>query len=303
MSWIRLPLSIGLRLSARPLMALGHDPVQLRRVFEMSSRAVQPPLGSRFTSQTIGGVPGLWVRRGDAQTEDSTALLYFHGGGYFMGSPRTHRAMLAHLAGHSGLPVFLPEYRLAPEHLFPAAFEDAVAVYTALSATHRVVLGGDSAGGGLMLALLAEICRSGLPQPLRSFAFAPFTDFTLTGASHRDCARTEVFLPPSRVPELVAEYLNGADPTDPRVSPLFADFTGAAPVHLFASTSEILRDDTVRLVDRLKTQGVTVEATIEHGLPHVWPLLHSVLPEARETLAALGAELRAIPRAAGSQAQ
>ncbi|NHX27833.1 alpha/beta hydrolase, partial [Escherichia coli] len=202
--------------------------------------------------------PVTWAQGPGAMSD--AVILYFHGGGYVMGSARTHRAMLATLSEMAGVPACLPDYRLGPEHPFPAAFDDAVAAYRGLLARgfrgDQIILGGDSAGGGLALALLAEICRAGMPQPLMSFAFSPLTDLTMTSASLRDNARREVMLPPERMAELPRDYLNGADPRDPRVSPLYGRFDGAGPVYLTSSTHEILLDDSRNMAARLQEQGV-----------------------------------------------
>ena len=143
-------------------------------------------------------------------------LLYFHGGGYVFGSPKTHRAMLARLAGLTGMRACLPTYGLAPERPFPAAIEDARTAYTGLLASgvsaDQIVIGGDSAGGGLVLALLGDICARGLAKPAAVFAFSPLTDLTFSGDSFRTNANSDVVLPASRAQEMVGMYLQGADP-------------------------------------------------------------------------------------------
>lgn len=274
----------------KPRLAREQDIGKLRRRFEQQARWVFfGPRGARYAPGEQGGVPVLDVSVGDGAGE--TVLLYLHGGAYVMGSPNTHKTMVAKLCAMSGCRAVLPDYRKAPEHPFPAAVEDAVAVYRALldegQVASSIIIGGDSAGGGLALALLGEICRLGLDLPGGLFALSPLTDVTFSGASIAGNADVDALLPASRVKDLQSLYLQEADPRDPRCSPLFADFTRAAgvcPVWLTVGDTEILRDDSVRMAERLEAQGVNVSFTIERDLPHVWPMFHNTLPEAGRSL-------------------
>jgi acetyl esterase/lipase len=219
-------------------------------------------------------------------------ILYFHGGGYVMGHPRTHAALARYLTRKTGLQTCLPEYRLAPEHPFPAAFEDALGVWQALLARgyapDQIILGGDSAGGGLALALLGHLCASDQPRPACVFAFSPFTDFSLSGESISQNAASEVLLPPERLTQLRDRVLAGADARDPRISPLFGSFKGAPPVLVQVARSEILLDDSRRMAEVLRRDGVDVTLQEWGNLPHVWQFFHGWLPEARKALADLG---------------
>lgn len=291
MSWRRAALNHWLRRVERPKLARG-TPDRLRRNLELNARLFfHPPLGSRIAPVETGDVPGLSVTGPGA--DGAARILYLHGGGYVFGSPRTHSAMLAHLSKRCGLPAILPDYRMAPKHAFPAAFDDAFAAYRAL-ADHPggVVIGGDSAGGGLALALLAQILRQDLPKPLGVFAFSPLTDMTFSGASFTSNAARDAVLPAERASELARMYLGDSDPRDPRASPLYADFTGAPPVWLTAGDTEILLDDTTRMAAHLKRQGVVVTEIIEHDLPHVWPFFHGFIPQAGTTLDKLAGWIR-----------
>ncbi|TNF21747.1 MAG: alpha/beta hydrolase [Rhodobacteraceae bacterium] len=299
MSLIARLLTAYLRLVEKRRLARAQDPGELRRAFARNARLFfHPPRGTRFRETIVAGLPATEVNAAGT----GPLILYLHGGGYIFGAPRTHRALLACLSAQTGCPALLPDYRKAPEHGFPAALDDAMAVYRQVM--HRpggVILGGDSAGGGLALALLAEVLRQGLPQPLGLFAFSPLTDMTCSGASLRDNAERDALLPAGRTGEIAGMYLQGADPRDPRASPLFAGFTGASPIWLTASDCEILRDDTCRMAARLRDQGVAVSERIEPGLPHVWPLFHNLLPEARRTLRLLAAWISSLsPRSADS---
>lgn len=289
-------LTEGLRRIEKPWLARVDRPEDLRRSLDVKGQWLFPgPRGVAGRWITCGGVRALRLdppRRALAAT-----LLYLHGGGYVFGSPRSHRTMVARIVRAAGLPAILPDYRLAPEHPFPAAPDDALATYAALAAEGPVILGGDSAGGGLALALLGDILARDLPRPLGLFAFSPLTDLTFSGASFRDNAAAEALLPADRADELAQMYLQGADPADPRASPLFADLTGAPPVWLSVGTTEILRDDTLRLAHRLEAP---VTLRLAPGLPHVWPFFQPWLPEARATLADVAAWITSLSPRSGS---
>lgn len=290
MSWVRPVLNLGLRLTEKRHLARESDPARLRARFEARVRRMfPPPPGVTLVEQPADGArsPGL-LRVVPQGAERAPVLLYFHGGGYVFGSPRSHAHMVARLAQMAGIRAVLPWYRLAPEHPYPAAPEDASAAWDALIAAGiapgRILLGGDSAGGGLALALLAGLCAENAPMPAGLVAFSPLTDLTFSGPSYRRNARAEALLPATRDRELVEMYLRGADPARPDASPLFARFPGAPPVFLTASDIEILLDDTRRMAAALDAQGVETCTEIPHGLPHVWPFFWRYLPEGRATL-------------------
>ena len=277
-------------------------PAQLRRGFETKSRLfAHMPRGSEVKTLTLtdgtARVPSLCITAPGADARHT--LLYFHGGAYVFGSPNTHRGMLGQLSRLSGAQAILPDYRMAPEHPFPAALEDALIAWRVLLdsgiAPERMVMGGDSAGGGLVLALLGELIRTGAPLPAGVFAFSPLTDLTFSGDSYRHNDDREVMLPGERATELAALFLAGHDPEDARASPLFADFTGAPPVYLTVGDTEILLDDTRRIAARMRAQGVDVSEEIGRDLPHVWPMMHIVLPEARATLREVAGWIRRRP--------
>ena len=280
-------VNLVLRAAVRPLLARTRSPVAARRELELACRIFLH--GPRHSEREVdlGGVPTLEVR--PKRVTGDGAILYLHGGGYVAGSPRTHRAMAARLADLTGRRVLLPDYRLAPEHPFPAAFEDAVRAARALKGT-SFVIGGDSAGGGLALSVRAALDPEEAPRGV--FAFSPWTDLTLTGASLRDNAARDCLLPADRAGELVGLVLAHADPADPRVSPLFAR-AGGTPVLLQVSESEILRDDTLRLADRLHEAGTDVVVETWPDAPHVWQMLDGWVPEAREALRHVAAFIEA----------
>lgn len=285
MSWRRALINGALRLSEKPYLARVEEPDAIRARFLRRSRLFFPP---------PRGVPvvasGSGLRVGGAAA-DAPVILYFHGGAYVFGAPETHRGLAGRLSQLTGASVELPRYRLAPENPFPAALDDARAAYRGLLAQgvapSRIVLGGDSAGGGLALALLGALGAEAQPRPAGCFAFSPLTDFSFSGPSLDDNAARDVMLPAHRARDMAEMYLQGADPQDPRASPLRAGFTGAGPVWLTVGDTEIMLDDTRRMAAQLRAQGVAVTETIAEDLPHVWPFFWRFLPEADATLRSL----------------
>lgn len=295
MSLLRRVLNGYLRRTERPLLERQTDPARLRASFERKARLLfRPPFGARRKPVTLADRPALEVSCGP---HDDCALLYFHGGAYVFGSPSSHWAMIARLCKYAQIRAFLPDYRKAPESLHPAALEDARAAYLELPAQgvdpHRTLFGGDSAGGGLALALLADLIARGHPLPAGCFAFSPLTDLSFSGASVVANADRDVVLPVSRVADMAEMFMGTQDRRDPQASPLFAQFEGAPPVWIVASDTEILRDDSRRMVAHLRAAGVAVAYTEEHDLPHVWPILQTLFPPARSTLRDLAGWIRA----------
>lgn len=294
MNLLRSGLNAYLKLTERRFLETVQEPAKIRASLERNARLFfHPPRGARKKALTLGGRPALEVSCGPL---DGTILLYFHGGAYVFGSPQTHWAMLARLCSYGGFSAVLPDYRKAPETPHPGALEDAVSSYLALMSSgarpERVVLGGDSAGGGLALALLAELIARGHPLPGGCFAFSPLTDLTFSGASVRENAQSDVVLPASRVREMAEVFLAGQEPRDPRASPLFAKFDDAPAVWITAGDTEILRDDSRRMVEHLRDAGVSVSYAEVRDWPHVWPIFQSVLPQARTTLRDLAAWIK-----------
>jgi len=227
----------------------------------------------------------------------STIVLYLHGGGYLFGSPKTHRQVLIAMAKAFQAPVYGLDYRLAPEHPFPAAVEDAAKAYEWLLARYpeaSIVLAGDSAGAGLAIATAVGVRDSGCKPPKAIVGFSPYSDLAVTGASVEANAKSCAMFTPRGIREAAAMYLAGANARDPRASPLYADLAGLPPMLLFASRHEILRDDTLRLAERASAAGVKVRLIVRDRLPHVWPVFVTLLPEARDAFATVTAFAREI---------
>ncbi len=245
----------------------------------------QPPAGV-FCDVVDGAVKGEWHRAENA--EPGRTVLYLHGGGYVFGSPKSHRAFTYALAKTAQAEVFSLDYRMAPEHPFPAAVDDAVAAYEWLLGTGcdpaKIVIGGDSAGGGLALALLLSIKARGLPNPAGGLLLSPWTDLATTGVSLDENEKSDAMFKKVYIVEGAKRYLAAADPKAPLASPLYADLTGLPPMLIFVSDSEVLRDDSTRLQESLTAAGVQSKLVIEKGLIHVWPIFPGRFPEAMQSI-------------------
>ncbi len=263
----------------RPILRRTKEPSAARRDLEMSCRFFLRSAPHQMHEVALGGVQALELTP-PGQTSEGT-IFYLHGGGYVAGSMRTHRPMMARFAALVRRKVYLPDYRLAPEYPAPAAFDDALAAWRAIPGDGPVILGGDSAGGGLALAVLARLLADKDPRIAGTFVFSPWTDLALTGPSLDQNAGSDVLLPVERIRELVGMVLGETDPRDPRISPLYAEFSGAPPVYIQASETEILRDDARRMVRLLQAQGVESRIDTWPDAPHVWQMLDGWLPEAR----------------------
>lgn len=267
----------------------------LRRALDVQSRLFfYPPRRTHQNWAEYGGIPCLTMT--PPKVSPDRILFYIHGGGFVFGSPDTHSAMAANLAQRIGAIAVLPRYRRAPEAPFPAAPQDVRAAWDGLMAQGvdptQVVIGGDSAGGTLTFGLIADLCRERAALPGAVFAFSPLTDLTFSGDSFVGNAAADVILPADRAAELTQLYLKGHAADDPAVSPLLAEYTRAPPVWMTVGDTEILLDDARRMVVKLGAQSVPVELVIAQDLPHVWPLMHNILPEARQTLDALALWIR-----------
>lgn len=259
----------------------GRNVAHIRAAF---ATPVFPQPGGRYRSETIASVPGLWTEPAGAAL---ATVLFLHGGGYVGCSPKTHRPITCAYA-RRGFRVFAPDYRLAPEHRFPAAVDDALAVYRALLAAdvnaRRLIISGDSAGGGLTLATLVAARRDGLPVPACGVLLSPWADLALTGDSIRANAGSEPMLTADALSVMASLYLGAADARDPLASPLYADLTGLPPLAIHASDIEVLRDDATRLAERARAAGVEVALTLWPGQAHDWAMFQLLLPEARQTM-------------------
>ncbi|NEB80833.1 alpha/beta hydrolase [Streptomyces sp. SID14478] len=260
-------------------------PAQLRT--EFATAMTRPAPDGVVTRRTVlGGRPALDLE--PAGAADRGRLLYFHGGGYVIGSPDTHTGLVGELAGRAGLRATSVDYRLAPEHVFPAAVDDGLAAYRDLLATgvdpREVVVAGDSAGGGLSVATLLAVREAGLPQPAAAVLFSPWVDLTLSGPSMRTKEEADPIFTEADVRAYADLYVGAGVRSHPLASPVFADLSGLPPLLVQVGANEVLLDDSVGLAGRAGAADVEVTLEIGPGLPHVYQSEHGRLDEADAAL-------------------
>ena len=287
------------------LARAGADVSRMRKL--MTPPPFRVPRGVTVTPAHVGGIAGEWV---EPTGGGRHTLLYLHGGGYFACSAETHRPITAGFA-QQGFRVFAPDYRLAPEHPFPAAVDDAVAVYRGLiehglieqgliGSRHlprQIVVAGDSAGGGLALALLVASRDRGDPLPAAAALFSPWTDLAATGDSIRLNDRRCAMFVGAQIGPGARRYLGGEDPRSPLASPLYADLSDFPPLLIHVGRDEVLLDDSRRLAERARAAGVAVDLKIWPVVPHAWQIIYPAVPEARQSISEASAFLNAAVRA------
>ncbi len=255
---------------------------QIRKT--MAGISPKVPADVAVADARVGGVAGEWVRRKDGTA--APTLLYFHGGGYFVGSPLSHRPITIAYA-RLGFDVFVPDYRLAPEHPFPAAVEDGVSAFRGLVAAgtpaETMFVAGDSAGGGLALAMMLSLREAGEPLPAAAVLFSPWTDLAVTGDSVRTNEKRCAMFTADGIVRGTAVYLGGADPRTPLASPLYADLHGLPRLLIHAGSFETLRDDSTRLAERAAEAAVPCRIRLWPVVPHVWQIF-TFLPETRASM-------------------
>jgi len=291
-------LSWALRRWIKPRSLRDPDVIESRALTGRVPFGAKLPPGWRVRADHAATPPGEWI---EPLATDHAArkrvILYFHGGAYVAMSARTHRAITSRLASWSDASLFAVDYRLAPEHPFPAALDDAVAAYRALIAAgtpaSNIAAAGDSAGGGLALALLLALRDAGELPPAAGVLFSPWTDLACTGESivANDAADALSF--GAWVGAQAQYYLGDTPATHPLASPLYADLTGLPPLLIQVSDSEVLLDDSRRLAEKATQAGVATTLQIWPGVPHGWQMFAPFLPEGRAALRDASAFMRA----------
>ncbi|MBM4441228.1 MAG: alpha/beta hydrolase [Candidatus Rokubacteria bacterium] len=265
-----------------------------RAQYDKAEQAFPVPGDVRVERVHAGGVPSEWLApQGE---HPNVAILYLHGGGYVIGSARSHRHLAAAVGAAADAAVLLPEYRLAPEHPFPAALEDAVAAYRWLLeknvAPARLVIAGDSAGGGLTIATLVAVREAGLPLPAAAVGISPWTDLSFSLPSHATRAAVDPIVTREGVGKMAVAYLAGRDPKTPLASPLFADLRGLPPLLIQVGDDEVLLDDAVQLAERARQVGVDVTLEVAPTMVHVWHWFFPILDEGQQAIDRIGAFVR-----------
>ena len=261
-----------------------------RRSFEQMVDGFTIDVAARYNRMNAGGVTAEWVTAESAS--DSRVVLYLHGGGYIIGSPRTHRPLMAELSQASKGRVLGLDYRLAPEHPFPAPVEDSVAAYRWLLNEGydpaRIAVAGDSAGGGLAVAMMVQARYLGLPVPGAAVCISPWVDMEGLGESMESRAAADPMVGKENLMVSAKTYLGGSDPRAPLAAPLYADLRGLPPMLIQVGDAEVLLDDSTRLAGIAREAGVEVEMDVWDDMIHVWHLFAPILPEGKQAISQAG---------------
>ncbi|WP_315710391.1 alpha/beta hydrolase [Brenneria uluponensis] len=270
--------------------------ISARGPFDAIMARVAPAEGVSYRPDVIGGISGWWCLPTDARPRQ--AILHLHGGWFNWGSAEAFRHLVGHIARRAGAEAFVPDYRLAPEHPFPAAIDDALACYYGLlgRGANSIALTGDSAGGNLALALLSLAtaqASADRPAPVGTVVLSPVTDLTLGGKSWETRAAADPYFTLGQARQLVRSYIGSRDPVDPLISPLYGTLSGLPPIRVHAGDAEVLLDDSLRYVERAIDAGVDATADVWRGMPHGFLAGVGRLTAADQALDAIGTFLSA----------
>jgi len=268
--------------------------IEARGQYDALTESVLPRDDVTFEADALGGVSGIWVHPTNSRPEE--AIIHLHGGWFNLGSAKAYRHLVGHIAARAEARAFIPDYRLAPEHPFPAATDDALACYRGLaeSGIRRIALTGDSAGGNLALVLASRVTGEAGPTDATLVGIAllsPVTDLTLSGATYDTRADAEFFFTRAQIAELVHSYLGSADAKQPPASPLFSQLAGMPPVRIHVGDDEVLLDDSLRYAERAVAAGVDARVDVWMGMPHGFPANVGKLKAAALAVDAVGAFL------------
>ncbi len=261
---------------------------EMRRDWDAAFAVCTTPVSCERVSD--GGVDGEWIT--PAAPAKDKAVLYFHGGGFRLGSVSSHRDLIARIADASGCCVLAINYRLAPEHRFPASLEDALAAYNYMLdrglKPQDIAFAGDSAGGNLVLATMLALRDHGLPLPVAGVLMSPWTDLAATGMSYTSRAEADPIHQRPMILALAKSYLGEqGDPRDPLASPLYADLRGLPPLLIQVGDRETVLDDSIGFADKAQSAGVDVELQVWDGMIHVFQMFGAELSEAHQAIASI----------------
>lgn len=268
---------------------------EARPMFDAMLAATPAAADVRVEPATVSGIAGLWLR--PAKARPGARILYLHGGGYVLGSAQALSHFAGQIAARVGADAFVPDYRLAPEHPFPAAIDDAVAAYRGLAAegAERILVAGDSAGGGLTLALLSILAADktkGVVQPAGAAVMSPWTDLALTGDSFETRAAADPIFTRDVLQGFADLYLQRQDAANPKASPLYASLGGLPPIRIDVGDDEVLLADSIRYAERARAAGVEITLSIWEGMPHVFQSSLGQFRAAEQSVNAIGDFLR-----------
>jgi len=255
------------------------------------------PKDAKLENIDVGGIPAAWVSTPEVVKDK--VILYLHGGGYIEGSITSHKDLAQRISRVSKAKVLLLDYRLAPEHPFPAALEDSTRAYRWLVDTEgylsqNIVIAGDSAGGGLTVATLVKLRDEGMTLPAAAVCLSPWTDLTLAGNSMKEKVHEDPFITPDNIMFFARLYLGQTDPKNPYASPLYANLKDLPPLCIQVGTAEVLLDDAIRLATRAKEVGVEVQLDIWEDMIHVFQAFGVLAPESQEGIEKIGEFIKKI---------
>jgi len=284
---------VKLYLNYKKATTIDHTaPVEvLRKVVEDAARFGKFPKTVQSKAINFDHMPAEWLI--PTQVDSNSAMLYLHGGGYMSGSIRSYRSTAGQIAEAGKIRTLLIEYRLAPEHPFPAALEDALLAYEWLQRNgyKKIIIAGDSAGGGLALAMVSSLRNNPVSMPELVICISPWLDVEPSGESILTNAQLDPMLKKDDL-KVCRYYVGENDPRNPLISPLYADFTGFPPIALFVGSNEILLSDSTRLAEKAKEVGVNVQVKIWQGMWHVFPFFAPFVPESTQAINEVGAVIR-----------
>lgn len=261
-----------------------------RANLELAGEFYRPIVHIDYLDISANGVPGEWII--PEGTENEHIILYLHGGSYSAGSPHSHRALAGNIAYAAKARALTIDYRLAPEHPYPAALEDALTAYKWLIEKHakpeQITIAGDSAGGGLTIALLLALRDLDIPMPASAVVLSPWTDLSASGESWQTNAKSDYVINGESLRVSAQLYLDRADPRDPLASPVYANLAGLPPLLIQVGSDEILLSDSTRLAEHARRADVDVKLEIWDGMQHVWHFAANIVPEAREAIKKIG---------------
>ena len=271
-------------------LAAANTPEELRDEFALAATLLLPSLGTRREEIRLNGIRTVRVGTGNADTT-GRGILMFHGGGYVFGRASRYASLGGRYAKAAGAPVYIPEYRLAPDHPCPGAAEDGLQAYKAMLDRYpndKIAVTGDSAGGGISVATLQAACVEGLPMPSSLVLLSPWLDVSGASESMQTNRNSEILILPETFTRCARWYAGGQDATDPVMSPIYGSLAGLPPTLIQASGNEMLYNDSTRFAARAREEGVDVRLVTEPDMWHVWQLMAPLVREARQAIAQVG---------------
>lgn len=267
----------------------------MRRRLDQIAGLGRPAKRVAIEKETLAGLHTEWYR--PAQTTPGKVFLYLHGGAYALGSCDSHRPLVTHIARAGHVDAVMPEYRLAPENPFPAGLADAVEVYRVLLDrgydADDIIIGGDSAGGGLSVAMMLQLRHEGLPLPKAAILLSPFLDMSASGESAETRAARDPWFHPKEIDIVIQYYCPDEDVRNPLLSPVFANVSGLPPTLIQVGDDEILLSDSMRFADKLEAAGIDVELEVFPELWHVFQLFVGAMPESKAAISKIGTYIKA----------